>query len=328
MFHIEYSIYSGICQGRNKMKIAFKVIGIIILAVAVLITAFLIIVSRIPAAPSDYQKNVKTGGDIEAAYMKSGGFEVSVYEEPVLHGFGKYVTYYPTELSASDKKYPVIVISNGSGTPISKYPAVQKHLASWGFIVIGTEEESDWNGFVAEMCLRHLKRWNDNERIGDTESVFFQKVDLENVGIVGHSQGGVGVINAVTTQAHKDAYKAAAALSPTNKELADSLEWEYDAKLISTPIMLMSGAGGGDDWVVTGEQLKDIYNDIECDKVMVRRRDTPHGNMLYSANGYVTAWFMWRLCGDENAAKAFSGDSPEIMSNSLYQDQNADLEQY
>lgn len=310
------------------MKIAFKVIGIIILAVAVLITAFLIIVSRIPAAPSDYQKNVKTGGDIEAAYMKSGGFEVSVYEEPVLHGFGKYVTYYPTELSASDKKYPVIVISNGSGTPISKYPAVQKHLASWGFIVIGTEEESDWNGFVAEMCLRHLKRWNDNERIGDTESVFFQKVDLENVGIVGHSQGGVGVINAVTTQAHKDAYKAAAALSPTNKELADSLEWEYDAKLISTPIMLMSGAGGGDDWVVTGEQLKDIYNDIECDKVMVRRRDTPHGNMLYSANGYVTAWFMWRLCGDENAAKAFSGDSPEIMSNSLYQDQNADLEQY
>lgn len=310
------------------MKTAFKVIGIIILAVAVLITAFLIIVSRIPAAPSDYQKNVKTGGDIEAAYMKSGGFEVSVYEEPVLHGFGKYVTYYPTELSASDKKYPVIVISNGSGTPISKYPAVQKHLASWGFIVIGTEEESDWNGFAAEMCLRHLKRWNDNERIGDTESVFFQKVDLENVGIVGHSQGGVGVINAVTTQAHKDAYKAAAALSPTNKELADSLEWEYDAKLISTPIMLMSGAGGGDDWVVTGEQLKDIYNDIECDKVMVRRRDTPHGNMLYSANGYVTAWFMWRLCGDENAAKAFSDDSPEIMSNSLYQDQNADLEQY
>lgn len=310
------------------MKTAFKVIGIIILAVAVLITAFLIIVSRIPAAPSDYQKNVKTGGDIEAAYMKSGGFEVSVYEEPVLHGFGKYVTYYPTELSASDKKYPVIVISNGSGTPISKYPAVQKHLASWGFIVIGTEEESDWNGFAAEMCLRHLKRWNDNERIGDTESVFFQKVDLENVGIVGHSQGGVGVINAVTTQAHKDAYKAVAALSPTNKELADSLEWEYDAKLISTPIMLMSGAGGGDDWVVTGEQLKDIYNDIECDKVMVRRRDTPYGNMLYSANGYVTAWFMWRLCGDENAAKAFSGDSPEIMSNSLYQDQNADLEQY
>lgn len=310
------------------MKTALKVIGIVILVVVVLITAFLIIVSRIPAVPNDYQKNAKTGGDIEAQYMKSGDFDVSVYEEPVLHGFGKYVTYYPAKLSASDKKYPVIVISNGSGTPISKYPAVQKHLASWGFIVIGTEEESDWNGFAAEMCLRHLKRWNDNEKISDTESIFYQKVDFENVGIVGHSQGGVGVINAVTTQAHKDVYKAAVSLSPTNKELANNLEWEYDATLINTPIMLVSGAGGGDDWVVTGEQLEDIYNDIKCDKVMVRRKDTVHNEVLYTANGYVTAWFMWLLQGDEKAAKAFTGDSPEIMSNSLYQDQNADFKQY
>lgn len=309
------------------MKTAFKVIGIVILMVVVLITAFLIIVSRIPAVPNDYHKNAKTGGDIEAQYMKSGDFDVSVYEEPVLHGFGKYVTYYLAELSASDKKYPVIVISNGSGTPISKYPAVQKHLASWGFIVIGTDEENDWNGFAAEMCLRHLKRWNDNEKISDTESIFYQKVDLENVGIVGHSQGGVGVINAVTAQAHKDVYKAAVALSPTNKELAYNLEWEYDAALINTPIMLMSGAGGGDDWVVTGEQLEDIYNDIGGDKVMARRKDTPHGNMLYSANGYVTEWFMWRLCGDENAAKAFTGDSPEIMGNSMYRDQRMELKQ-
>lgn len=222
----------------------------------------------------------------------------------------------------------MIVISNGSGTPISKYPAVQKHLASWGFIVIGTEEESDWTGFAAEMCLRHLKRWNDNEKISDTESIFYQKVDFENVGIVGHSQGGVGVINAVTTQAHKDVYKAAVSLSPTNKELANNLEWENDATLVNTPIMLVSGAGGGDDWVVTGEQIEDIYNDIKCDKVMVRRKDTVHNEVLYTANGYVTAWFMWLLQGDEKAAKAFMGDSPEIMSNSLYQDQNADFKQY
>lgn len=309
------------------MKTAFKVIGIIILVIVVLIAAFLIIVSHIPAAPTDYQNTVKTGGEIESAYMKNGSFEVSVYEESVLQGFGKYITYYPTELKTSDKKYPVIVVSNGSGTPISKYPAAQKHLASWGFIVIGTEEESDWNGFAAEMCLRHLKRWNDNEKIGDTESIFYRKVDLENVGIVGHSQGGVGVINAVTTQAHKDVYKAAVSLSPTNKELANNLEWEYDATLVDTPIMLVSGAGGGDDWVVTGEQLEEIYNDVKCDKVMVRRKDTVHNEVLYTANGYVTAWFMWLLQGDENAAKAFIGSDPEIMGNSLYRDQRVKLKQ-
>lgn len=303
------------------MKTVFKVIGIIILAIIVLIVVFLIIVSRIPAAPSDYQKTVKTGGEIEGAYMKNGEYEVSVYEEPALQGFGKYITYYPTELTSSDKKYPVIVICNGSGTPISKYPAVPKHLASWGFIVIGTEEESDWNGFATEMCLRHLKRWNDNVKIDDKESLFYQKVDLENVGIVGHSQGGVGVINAITVQTHKDAFKAAVSLSPTNKELARNLEWDYDAALVKTPIMLVSGAGGGDDWVVTGEQLEEIYNDIECDKIMLRRKDTVHNEVLYTANGYVAAWFMWLLQGDENAAKAFIGNNPEIMGNELYQDQ-------
>ena len=43
--------------------------------------------------------------------------------------------------------------------------------------------------------------------------------------------------------------------------------------------------------------------------------------MLYSANGYVTAWFMWHLQGDEEASKAFVRDNAEILGNKLYQDQ-------
>lgn len=54
---------------------------------------------------------------------------------------------------------------------------------------------------------------------------------------------------------------------------------------------------------------------------MLRRKETPHGEMLYSANGYVTAWFMWQLQGDEVAGRAFTGDVAEIMQNELYQDQ-------
>lgn len=48
--------------------------------------------------------------------------------------------------------------------------------------------------------------------------------------------------------------------------------------------------------------------------------------MLYKAQGYVTAWFMWQLQGDEEAAKAFIGEDPEIMSNKLYQDQQINIE--
>lgn len=45
------------------------------------------------------------------------------------------------------------------------YPAVPQHYASWGFIVIGTEEENTWNGFGAEMSIRHLQKLNDNAQI-------------------------------------------------------------------------------------------------------------------------------------------------------------------
>lgn len=304
------------------LKKVIKIVGIVLLAVIIGIAALLKYLGSRPAAPTDYQQSIETGGEIETKYMSNGSFEVSVYEEPVLQVFKKYVIYYPAELETSGKQYPVIVICNGSGTPISKYPAVPKHYASWGFIVIGTEEENAWNGFGAEMSVRHIQRLNDSEQIEEGKAnIFYQKVDLSNVGIVGHSQGGVGVLNAITAQAHKDIYKAAVSLSPTNKELAHNLEWEYDATLVDVPIMLISGEGGGDDWVVTGEQLESIYDDIANHKIMVRRNNTVHNEVLYSPDGYVTAWFMWHLQGDEEAAKAFVGDNAEILMNPFYQDQ-------
>ena len=307
------------------MKKMLKIAGIFLLAIIIGVSVVLRILGNLPAAPNDYQRTAQTGGVLEAKYMADGPCEVSVREDAVLQEFGKFIVHYPSEVETSDKKYPVIVMCNGSGTPLSKYPAVAKHYASWGFLVIGTEELYSWNAFGAEMCLRYLERWNENPKIEDTESLFYQKVDFNRVGIVGHSQGGVGVFNAITDTTRKDVYKAAVALSPTNQELAHNLMWDYDSSLIHIPVMLASGAGGGDDWVVTGEQLQEIYDDIPSGKLMMRRTDTHHGAMLYSADGYVTAWFMWLLQGDMEAAKAFVGDDAEILTNALYQDIKSDV---
>lgn len=307
------------------MRKALKIIGIIVLILIVGISILLKFLGSRPVVPANYTQDTETGGPIEAKYMATGSHEVSTYEEPVLQGFSKYTIDYPTELETTDEKYPVIVVCNGSGTPISKYLSVPEHFASWGFIVIGTEEEYDWSGFSAEMCIRHLQKLNDSESIGENKNIFYQKVDFDNVGIVGHSQGGVGVLNAITAQKHADIYKTAVSLSPTNKELAHNLEWDYDAALVDTPILLIAGAGGGDDWVITGEQLQSIYSDIDRNKVMLRRKDTPHNETLYAANGYVTAWFIWHLQDDDEAAKAFAGDNAEIYMNGLYQNQHANL---
>lgn len=307
------------------MKTALKTIGIIVLCVIVLIVIMLVYLSKKPAIAKDYTKKIETGGDIEAKYLEDGAYEVSYYEETAMQVFAKYEIYYPKELETEEKVYPVIVVCNGTGWKASKSKPIYEHYASYGFLVIATEETHSWNAFGAEMCVVHLQRLNDNQTINDKENIFYRKIDFDHVGIIGHSQGGVGVINAITNTEHKSTYKTAIALSPTNKELAQALEWPYNAARITIPTMLISGEGGGDDWVVTGEGLTAIYDDISADKVMLRRKNTDHGKTQYSEDGYVMAWFMWQLQGDPEAAKAFVGDNPELLNNPLYQDQQIDI---
>ena len=79
--------------------------------------------------------------------------------------------------------------------------------------------------------------------------------------------------------------------------------------------------------MVTGEQIQDIYDDIPSGKAMMRRKDTAHNEVLYAPDGYIMAWFMWQLQGDAEAAKAFTGEAPELISNNLYQDQRIDLDE-
>ena len=97
----------------------------------------------------------------------------------------------------------------------------------------------------------------------------------------------------------------------------------YDASKINIPVLLTSSTGDADiNLVVNLEQLKSIYDDITetVNKVMLRRNNANHGDMLYFADGYMTAWFMWQLQNDEQASKAFIGNNAEILNNTLYQD--------
>lgn len=52
-----------------------------------------------------------------------------------------------------------------------------------------------------------------------------------------------------------------------------------------------------------------------------------HDDMLYSAEGYVTAWFMWQLKGDNEASKAFIGEKAELLNNKLYQDVRINIDE-
>ncbi|MCD7803134.1 MAG: hypothetical protein LUH09_09625 [Clostridiales bacterium] len=69
-----------------------------------------------------------------------------------------------------------------------------------------------------------------------------------------------------------------------------------------------------------------MYEKVSGDKVMARITGAAHEQTLYKATGYVTAWFMWQLQGDEEAAKAFVGEDAELLSNDLYQNVQIDID--
>lgn len=272
--------------------------------------------------PENYTTTVKAGASIEAEYLAMGNYGISMFETDVPDDFKKIVVYYPSDMTQGKRQYPVVVFVNGTGVKASNYIALFEHLASWGFIVVGNEETESWDGAASEKSLAWLLSENDNP-----ESLFYRKVDRENIGASGHSQGGSGVFTTITEHEHSNMFKTAVSLSPTHEEQAISLKWHYDLTRIKIPILMLAGTEGFFETtvVIPLEKMLAMYEKISSPKAMARRTGAEHGEMLYSADGYVTAWLMWQLQGDTHAAGAFTGDSPEILTNKLYQQQSIDL---
>lgn len=326
------------------MKKVIKIILFVIVAVIVLtIGGCVVLLGIINHRNENYWNYAETGGDIEAKYTALGACEVS-YAEFNADGkvWKKYEVWYPSEME-DGATYPLVVMANGTGTKASQYKAVFKHLASWGFIVIGNEDDNCRTGESSAATLDFILGLNE-----DKYSDFYGKIDTANIGIGGHSQGGVGAINAVTEQLNGNMYKAIWAASTTSRYHADELNknggsWSCTPSKINIPIFMAAGtnlmdAGNMDEYSSSLPEgkaqgicplwwLNECYDAIpeHVDKVIARQVNKDHGDMLRSADGYMTAWFMWQLQGDEEAAKAFIGENPEIMYNEMYQDQRSDF---
>ncbi len=295
-----------------------KIVGIILLVSIMLIAALLICLSMKPFVPNNYTKTVETGGELETKYLAMGTHEVKCAQAEAPGDWKKFEAFYPADLETGEDTYPVVVFANGTGVAASKYKALFKHLASWGFIVLGNEDPSTCTGASADATLAWLLECN-----GDPDSVFYQKADTEHIGISGHSQGGVAVFNAVSEQPHGGLYTCTVSLSPTEWALAMAIGLDYDPSKMTTPTLILAAP---ENDVITPDGVTDLSDTIPAGTIRALRPGMDHGKMLYSADGYVTAWFMWHLQGDQDAAKAFVGERPEILDNTLYQDVAVDLE--
>lgn len=288
----------------------------------------------VPSVTADYYAQTQTGGEIEETYTAMGEYDVDYAEYPAQDLLIKqYKIWYPSALAGEEgREWSIVVMANGTGVPASRYAPVFRHLASWGFVVIGNEMQNSWSGGASAGALDLLAELNE-----DPSSLFYHKLDLDNVGSAGHSQGAIGAINAVTAQPNGDSYKALYLASTPSSLYASTLEWAYDPALIDVPCFMTAGTGLLDAGEAGSPEVAEEAQEVSISplwsqeenyglipdsvpKLRARRTGADHAEMLPWPDGYMTAWFMYWLQGDEAAGRAFFGPDAEIVHNPLWQD--------
>lgn len=219
----------------------------------------------------------------------------------------------------------MILVVNASGTPAASYEPFFPRLASWGFIVVGNEDGQTGNGETASLTLDYMLNMS-------ADSVLSDKIDYGNMGIIGYSQGGAGAICAVTNYENGARYKAMFTGSVAYPTLAKNMGWEYDVSKVTIPYFMAAGTGKSDD---SGNDPEKGYGGVsplsaqianydsiadEVPKVRARAAGAEHEQMLMRSDGYMTAWMLYQLTGDEEAGSVFLGENAEILHNANWQD--------
>ena len=305
------------------LKILLVVGALLLILVLVAIALYLYADNKADIVKG-YNREIEIGGALEAKYLQDGPYAAKKATAKAEDPIRKYTIYYPEELESADRTYPLLLVVNGTGGKATKYEPEFALYASWGFIAVGTQDKGTGTGQTTVTTLRYMLEQNENP-----DSLFYHRIDVENIGITGFSQGGAAVFNVLTKYEEARYFKAAAPLSPVSEHTAEqTTNYPYDSADVRCPIMILAGTSGEfeTEIVIPIADLNEQYEKITAPKVMARRIGMNHDHMMYAAGGYVIAWFRWQLMGDMEAAQVFLGDAPELLTNALYQDQRIDLQ--
>ena len=261
--------------------------------------------SVFPAVSRSYNRNTYPC-PVEQKYHENGPYQVTVHSIDDIHVF--------VPDSAHKAPLPTVVMVNGTGLKALHYHPVFEHLASWGFIVIGNDDSNAWNGLSALDSLDKALCQNSTEG-----SPLYQRIDLDRIGVVGHSQGAMGAINAATED---DRFKVLYAASCPQKSLAKKLGWSYSMKTISIPTMLVAGTEWIDRHISPLDSLLLLAEELPNTTPMLlgRLKGVEHRYVLHEGDAYMTAWLRHFLAYDADAAAALASDNPEILNNPRWQD--------
>lgn len=117
--------------------------------------------------------------------------KVASYEDLDTLGLSGTVVVYPKALETTDAKYPVIAWANGTGCITPLYYQLFEIWAEQGYVVVADANVMTADGESLIASIDYILSKN-----ADPDSVFYGKIDADNIGASGHSQGGRAAVNA------------------------------------------------------------------------------------------------------------------------------------
>ncbi len=291
-----------------------------------------LICAMTPAAVANADTPYHPAGSIEAEYTQPGPYAVTSQL-----GFGccdstgaKYDIWYPTDPGST--RHPILTWGDGTAAVPRQYNYLLRHLASWGFVVIATENQSTHSGADIISAARYLI-----DRAAVPSSIFHNKLDTHAVGAIGHSQGATGSLNALArsggliktavpielpiqalcsppgscgevtqlrggsvfyVNGSADVLISPSRPSPLSPPGPQSNQQYYDA----TPAGVTKAWG-----TLVGPNHNDVQGQPDC-----ANASFPCTSGVYGYLGYPTAWLLAQLQGDPAARAAFTPGSGEF----------------
>jgi hypothetical protein len=243
--------------------------------------------------------------------------------------------FYPTQLGQNGFQHPVLTWGNGSAGKPEKYTYFLEHLASWGFVIVATRDSTTGSGKTILDALEQLRV--DERR---SASVFHNKLDLNKLGVLGHSQGAGGAMNAMVDSAHPILTVVPIELPSHVWCLGNAASCPDASRLNSGSVFFVDGS---EDTVISPpvqppnepgqESIAAYYAAVPpgVDKLKGTLLRARHNDIQGQPRcrwwsligccvgvdgylGYITAWLMDRVQGDATAHAAFVQSTGEMFS--------------
>lgn len=206
----------------------------------------------------------------------------------------KLYTVYRPACMLEGETYPVITWGNGTCGQTEGYGSLLRYVASHGYVVFAANSRYTGGNGAMTKALDFAEAAN-----ADESSVYYKRLDLEKIGAMGHSQGGMATITAAS-----------------DPRIDSVIIWNGGSDAVK-PFLAVSG-----DYDIGNPTAAGLKGSVE-------RSSQPSAWLFYhmvpqtgSVSGHLTlmnqpervvevtvAWWDYQLKGDMKARDFFVGDS-------------------